>query len=106
MIPIYVDNPGIGNPILTILIIASCVLVWLWQIGLGPDQQKAIIYYGLIPSVLLGNIDHPGSVIPFLTIFIPNAFALSSIICEFDPDIIAIMKLAKYKILTSFILLV
>ena len=69
MIPIYDDNPAIGKPILTILIIASCVLVWLWQIGLGPDQQKAIIYYGLIPSVLLGNIDHPGSVIPFLTIF-------------------------------------
>ena len=33
MIPIYDDNPAIGKPILTILIIASCVLVWLWQIG-------------------------------------------------------------------------
>ena len=50
MIPIYDDNPAIGKPILTILIIASCVLVWLWQIGLGSDQQKAIIYYGLILS--------------------------------------------------------
>ena len=69
MIPIYDDNPALGKPILTILLIATCILVWFWQIGLGPNQNAAIINFGLIPSVFLGTLDHYGPISPFLTVF-------------------------------------
>ena len=52
MIPIYDDNPALGRPILTIAIIAGCILVWFWQMSVGPG---AIMNFGLVPAAFLGN---------------------------------------------------
>ena len=57
MIPLHDDNPTSTFPILTILIIATCVLVYLFQASLGPGSGQAIIFsLGLIPAVLLDKV--------------------------------------------------
>jgi membrane associated rhomboid family serine protease len=35
MIPIYDDNPALGKPLLVIAIIATCIIIFFWQSGLG-----------------------------------------------------------------------
>jgi membrane associated rhomboid family serine protease len=55
MIPLHDDNPTDLPPVFTILLIAACVLVFLWQISLGKAQERAILALGAIPSVLLGE---------------------------------------------------
>jgi membrane associated rhomboid family serine protease len=56
MIPIHDDAPTRQPPVFTVVFIAACVLVFLWQIGGDPVHQQNIIYaLGVIPSVLLGN---------------------------------------------------
>jgi len=55
MIPLHDDNPTDVPPVFTILLIAACVLVFLWQISLGKAQERAILALGVIPSVLLGE---------------------------------------------------
>lgn len=55
MIPLHDDNPSRGFPILTVIFIVSCVVVFLWQISLGAYGQQAVYQYGMIPAVLLGN---------------------------------------------------
>ena len=57
MIPLHDDNPTTSFPILTIGLIAVCVLVFLWQTTLGPRGGQAAIYsLGLIPAVLLNRV--------------------------------------------------
>ena len=55
MIPLHDDNPTDVPPVFTILLIAACVLVFLWQISLGKAQERAILALGVIPSILLGE---------------------------------------------------
>jgi membrane associated rhomboid family serine protease len=55
MIPLHDDNPTDVPPVFTIMLIAACVLVFLWQISLGKAQERAILALGVIPSVLLGE---------------------------------------------------
>ena len=70
MIPIYDDNPALGRPILTIVIIAGCILVWFWQISLGPGgEREAIMNFGLVPSAFLGNTFQNGPIAPLFTVF-------------------------------------
>lgn len=57
MIPLYDDNPTKTFPILTILIIASCVLIFLWQLSLGNKMPAASLSLGMIPAVLF-NFTH------------------------------------------------
>ncbi|MFQ5659060.1 MAG: rhomboid family intramembrane serine protease [Gammaproteobacteria bacterium] len=62
MIPLHDDNPTIVFPFLTITLIATCVLVYLWQISLGPGGSQAIVYsLGLIPAVLLEKLSLPAN---------------------------------------------
>ena len=69
MIPIYDDNPALGRPILTIAIIAGCILVWFWQISLGLGEREAIMNFGLVPSAFLGNTFQNGPITPLFTVF-------------------------------------
>ena len=64
MIPISDDNPHDQVPIVTWTLMAACIGVFLWQLGLGPSEGQAFIYsYGVIPAVLLGGRDlDPGLV--------------------------------------------
>ena len=55
MIPLRDDNPTERPPVFTVLLIAACVLVFLWQLSLGKAQQRAILALGVIPSVLFGQ---------------------------------------------------
>lgn len=57
-LPIADDNPTRRRPVVTILLIVTCIAVYLWQAQLGTRAGNAAIYsFGMIPSVLVG-IDH------------------------------------------------
>ncbi|MGH8186991.1 MAG: rhomboid family intramembrane serine protease [Steroidobacteraceae bacterium] len=75
MIPLRDENPSHGKPVITIALIAICVLVFLWQFTLGPVRGQQIIYaLGVIPSVLLGHNVLPSE----LAIVPPTATILTS----------------------------
>ncbi len=60
MIPLKDDNPSRLTPIVTYALIAACVLVFLWQLTLGPQGGRVAVYaLGVIPAVLLGDADLP-----------------------------------------------
>ena len=60
MIPLHDDNPTHSFPVLTVGLIAICVLVFLWQITLPPQvAQEAIYSFGMIPAVLFGEARLP-----------------------------------------------
>ncbi|HEX7113848.1 MAG TPA: rhomboid family intramembrane serine protease [Steroidobacter sp.] len=53
MIPLRDDNPATIRPLVTLTLIITCVLVFLWQVSLGPERGQQVIYsLGLIPAVL------------------------------------------------------
>jgi len=63
MIPLHDDNPTTLTPVVTIALIAICVLVFLWQLSLPPGAAERAIYsFGLIPAVLLGKAQLPPEV--------------------------------------------
>ncbi len=55
MFPIADDNPVRRPPIVTWALIAACVLVFLWQLSLGPLGDQMIYAFGVIPASLLGH---------------------------------------------------
>ena len=72
MIPLRDDNPTRTTPFINYALIASCVLVFLWQVSLGARMEAAIYAYGLIPDVLLGDARLPPelAVVPaWMTVF-------------------------------------
>ena len=61
-LPLFDNNPTSRMPIISYLILASCVLVFVWQLGLsGYDEHKAFLQFGIIPSVLLGSKNLPAA---------------------------------------------
>jgi len=57
MIPLHDDNPTSSFPVLTVIIIALCILIYFWQVALGPEGGEAVIYsLGVIPAVLLNKV--------------------------------------------------
>ena len=54
MFPIHDDNPTRITPYVTYVLLAGCILVFLWQISLGDTEQFAVYSFGVIPSVLFG----------------------------------------------------
>jgi len=72
MIPLYDDNPARLAPVVTIGIIAACVLVFLWQLSLGDQGEAAMFSLGFIPDLLFSNASTSPGPIPvskYLTIF-------------------------------------
>jgi membrane associated rhomboid family serine protease len=60
MIPLRDDNPSSSKPVVTIALIVLCVLMFLWQLSLGAlGGQRAIYALGVIPAVLLGDVQLP-----------------------------------------------
>ena len=60
MIPIHDDNPTHRRPIVTIALIVACVLVYFWQISLGPRAAAGAVYsFGFIPAVLFTDTALP-----------------------------------------------
>jgi len=59
VIPLKDDNPTRTFPFVNYALIAACVAVFFWELSLGAQAQKAILAYGLIPDVLLGDARLP-----------------------------------------------
>jgi rhomboid family protein len=57
LIPLKDENPlrWIGFPYVTVALIAACVLAFLWQLSLGPAQERMIYALGAIPAVVTGE---------------------------------------------------
>ncbi|MGH8502767.1 MAG: rhomboid family intramembrane serine protease [Gammaproteobacteria bacterium] len=72
LIPLRDDNPVRTTPVVSYTIIAACILVFLWQVSLGANQQAAVYSLGLIPAVLLQGAALPPEldlVPPVATVF-------------------------------------
>lgn len=73
MIPLRDDNPCNIRPIVTVTFLIACVLVFLWQLSLGPRAfQAAVFQLGVIPATLLGGDSLPPELAllpPALTVF-------------------------------------
>lgn len=64
MIPLHDDNPTDIFPVLTILFIVTCVLVFFWQVSLGnPGGRMAVYSLGVIPAVLLDRVSLPAELV-------------------------------------------
>lgn len=64
MIPLHDDNPTKVFPIVTVALIAICVLAFLWQATLGAQgNQFAVIGLGVIPAVLLDKVQLPAELV-------------------------------------------
>lgn len=73
MIPLKDDNPTNTTPVVSWSLIGACVLVFLWQVSLGPRAgQEAVYALGVIPAVLLEGASLPPEIAlvsPEITIF-------------------------------------
>ena len=73
MFPLKDDIPSRRWPIVTVGLIASCVLIFWWQASLGARAGTYAVYsYGFIPAVLLGDAELPAELAvlpPFATLF-------------------------------------
>jgi len=75
MIPLRDDNMPGRTPIVTRTFVGLCVLVFLWQMTLGPQGGQAAVYaLGVIPAVLLGRETLPAE----LAIVPPSLTVLTS----------------------------
>jgi len=56
MIPLRDDNPTEITPVVTVVFIVVCVVVFLYEISLSASKSEVFVYmYGAIPSVVLGH---------------------------------------------------
>ena len=72
MFPIADDNPVRRPPIVTWVLIAACVLVFLWQLSLGPSGERMVFALGVIPASLFGYAELSSEIAlvpPWATIF-------------------------------------
>jgi len=73
MIPLRDINPRESTPLVTIFIIAANVLVFLFQVSLGPQAGEQLVFtYGMIPARLEWALARPDvslgqALVPFLT---------------------------------------
>ena len=58
MIPIRDYNPTSRHPYVTLTIIVTCVLIFIWQLSLDPGRGQLIVQvFGFIPALLFGQGD-------------------------------------------------
>lgn len=73
MIPLRDENPVGITPLVTWLLIAACVAVFLWQMSAGAESFNRIVFgLGVIPAVLLGHAQLPDEIAmvpPMATVF-------------------------------------
>jgi len=59
MIPLHDDNPTEITPYVTITLLVLCVLVFLWELSLGQQVERAVYSLGVIPATLVGGKSLP-----------------------------------------------
>jgi membrane associated rhomboid family serine protease len=72
MIPLRDDNPVRSRPVVTVVLIVLCTLMFLWQTTLpARAAQQAVYLLGFIPALLFGNATLEGGqwLPPSATIF-------------------------------------
>jgi membrane associated rhomboid family serine protease len=77
VIPLHDDNPTERTPIVTMAIIAVCVLVFFYQASLPPRIGEAFVFqYGAIPSLVFGHAALPEEVaaVPAVMTLITSMF--------------------------------
>ncbi|MBI5462772.1 MAG: rhomboid family intramembrane serine protease [Gammaproteobacteria bacterium] len=62
MIPLHDDNPTATVPVITVALIAACVLVFFWQLSFGSQQERIVYALGVIPAVLFGHLQLPTAI--------------------------------------------
>ena len=72
MIPLRDDNPTTIRPVITVGLILLNILVFLYQISLGPRETQLFVYqYGAIPAVIFGSKALPADLVA-----IPASFSI------------------------------
>ena len=57
-LPLFDDNPTKKRPVVSWIIIASCILVYLYQSGLSPRSGfEFVVHYGVVPARLFSDHD-------------------------------------------------
>jgi membrane associated rhomboid family serine protease len=80
LIPLYDENPTKTFPFITLLLIIANVLIFVWEISLGPTGlNKAILQYGFVPKNLSlaleqGQFVSPAVLSVFTSIFLHGGF--------------------------------
>lgn len=77
MIPIHDDNPTTITPVVTMSLIAACVLVFLYQMTLPREAVKEfVLAFGAIPAAIFGKASVPSdvAVIPPIATIISSMF--------------------------------
>jgi membrane associated rhomboid family serine protease len=73
MIPLHDDNPTERTPVVTIVFIAICVLVFLYQASLPVEPGETFVFqYGAIPALVFGQGELPSHIVAipaFATLF-------------------------------------
>jgi membrane associated rhomboid family serine protease len=67
MIPIRDDNPTTITPVVTVGVIAANVLVFIYQVSLGPQGEAFVYVFGAVPAALFGG-ESPSPVPPLFTL--------------------------------------
>ncbi len=72
-LPLFDDNPTGHTPLISWLILATCVIIFLWQIGLSEEAEyKLFLSFGVVPALLFGHQTLPdglATVGPYISIF-------------------------------------
>ncbi|MEQ9448120.1 MAG: rhomboid family intramembrane serine protease, partial [Rhodospirillaceae bacterium] len=56
-LPFKDDNPHTTTPFVNYGLIAACVLVFIWQLGLGPEGGQIAVYvYGFTPGLFFTDM--------------------------------------------------
>jgi len=69
MIPLRDDNPTVRFPLVTISLIVLNVVIFFYEISLGPQFEAFLNTYGAKPVYILNMASPPGLPSPYLTIF-------------------------------------
>ena len=62
MFPLSDDNPRHRTPVVTLSLIGSCVVVFLWQLSLGGSGEAVFYGFGMIPARLLDDAELPAGI--------------------------------------------
>ena len=72
-LPLFDNNPTGRTPFISWLILAICVIMFLWQTGLSAsDEYELFLGFGVVPALLFGHQVLPeglAAVSPYISIF-------------------------------------
>ena len=65
MLPLHDDNPTEITPFVTVLLIGTCVMVFIYQSFLPPGAEEHFVFqYGAIPAIVFGHATLQSEIVP------------------------------------------